>query len=222
MLDALLDLVLPQACPGCGLAGSRWCHGCADVLAAVAARPLGATAPVPAPAGFPPATAAGRYAGPLRGALLAHKERGRLALVRPLGRALAAAILLLEPAGPVVLAPVPSDPRTVRARGHDATRRLAGVAARELRRAGVPARAAPLLAHRRRVADQAGLDSNGRRANLSGAVRVRRPVAGLQVVVVDDVVTTGASLTEAARALTAAGARVLGAATVAATARRAT
>jgi predicted amidophosphoribosyltransferase len=222
VLDAVLDLVVPQACAGCGTTGTRWCRACAAALTALAARPLGRTAPSPAPAGFPPAAAAGRYAGPVRAALLAHKERGRLGLVNPLGRALCAAVLVLGPTDPFVLVPVPSDPATVRRRGHDATRRLARAAARDLRRHGLPARASPLLAHSRPVADQAGLDSRSRSANLAGAVRVRRPVVGVHVVLVDDVVTTGASLAEAARALTAAGARVLGAATVAATARRGT
>ena len=60
-----------------------------------------------------------------------------------------------------------------------------------------------------------------RAANLAGALQARGPLHGLPVVLVDDVVTTGATLTEASRALGAAGARVCGAAVVAATQRRA-
>jgi len=221
VLDTLLDLVLPQECAGCGCPATRWCGGCAALLADCARRPLGATAPVPPPPGFPPATAAASYDGVVRAALLAHKEHGRLALTAPLGRALAAAVAALDLVpGPLLLVPVPSAPREVRRRGHDHARRLAAAAATSLRSAGLDARPVPVLAHRRRVADQAGLDTAGRQANLRGALRVRRPVEGLAVVVVDDVVTTGATVTEAARALSAAGAQVRGAATVAASVRR--
>ena len=221
VLEVLLDLVLPQECAGCRIPATRWCDACAAELAGVALRPLGRTAPVPPPAGYPPATAGASYDGVVRAALLAHKEHGRLALGRPLGRALAAAVRVLDPPrGPLVLVPVPSAPREVRRRGHDHARRLARAAAASLRADGCDAQAVPLLAHARRVADQAGLDAGARQANLRGALRVRGPVGGAGVVVVDDVVTTGATVAEATRALAAAGARVCGAATVAATVRR--
>jgi predicted amidophosphoribosyltransferase len=217
---ALLDLVLPQACAGCGLAGCRLCASCVAVLAAMAEGPLGRTAPSPVPAGFPPAAAAATYDGVVRAALVAHKERGRLGLVHPLGRALAAAVAELDPPPGVVLVPVPSARAAVRARGHDHARRLAGATARELTSAGRPARALPLLRPARALADQAGLGSAGRAANLDGAFAAVRRLSGLVVVVVDDLVTTGATLVEAARALAGAGAHVHGAATVAATQRR--
>ena len=221
MLDVLLDLVLPQECAGCGRPATRWCAGCAAVLADCALRPLGRAAPVPPPPEFPPATAGATYDGVVRAALLAHKEHGRLALTAPLAGVLAAAVGVLElPAGPLLLVPVPSAPREVRRRGHDHARRLATSAAAVLRADGRDVRAGPLLAHRRRVIDQARLDAGARQANLRGAFGVRRVVPGVGVVVVDDVVTTGATVAEATRALTAAGARVHGAATVAASARR--
>jgi predicted amidophosphoribosyltransferase len=133
----------------------------------------------------------------------------------PLGAALAGAVRQLGRPDGVVLVPVPSSPAAVRARGQDHARRLARAAARTL--PGVPAR--PLLRLTRAVADQAGLDTAARARNLSGALTARAS-AGLRVVVVDDVVTTGATLAEATRALQAAGAQVLGAAVVAATVRR--
>jgi hypothetical protein len=106
---------------------------------------------------------------------------------------------------PVLLVPVPSSRRAVRARGHDPARRIGLVAAGELRRAGWAARVAAVLWQRRTVADQAGLNSRQRLADLAGALEVSgggaRLLAGARVVLVDDLMTTGASLTEAARAV---------------------
>ncbi|MCX5382111.1 ComF family protein [Streptomyces sp. NBC_00083] len=111
--------------------------------------------------------------------------------------------------GSLVLVPVPSSRRAVRARGHDATRRVAFAAAAELRRTGTDARVASVLRQRRAVADQAGLSAPQRLANLSGALTVAgggaRLLTGGQVVLVDDLMTTGASLVEAARVVRGAG-----------------
>nr|WP_307037399.1 ComF family protein [Streptomyces canus] len=105
----------------------------------------------------------------------------------------------------VLLVPVPSARRVVGARGHDPARRIALAAARELRRGGVAARVVGVLRQRRPVADQSGLDSRERLKNLSGALEVvpggGRLLLGGPVVLVDDLMTTGASLTEAARAV---------------------
>lgn len=212
MLTDLLDLVLPQECPGCGGSGRGLCAHCLAGFGAPRRH-----RPDPCPPGLPDLAVATAYDGAARAVLLAHKEHGRLALARPLGAALAAAVTLLDLPPRIVLVPVPSSPASVRARGHDHARRLATAAARRL--PGGCAR--PVLTGARQVTDQAGLDAAGRAANLSGALRARRRLDGLVVVVVDDVVTTGATLAEAARALRAAGADVRGAAAVAATARRA-
>lgn len=215
MLTALLDLVLPRSCAGCRLPGLGLCASCRALLTGPA---LGLVRPDPCPSGLPPLATHAVYDGPVRGLLLSHKEKGRLQLTRPLGRALANAVSVHVP-GPVVLCPVPSAPRAVRERGYDHALRLARAAARELRAAGVPARSVRLLGPARRIADQSGLTTDQRAANLHGALRATRPPAG-PVVIVDDVVTTGATLVEATRALRAAGHTVVGAATVAATARR--
>ncbi|MFD7867431.1 ComF family protein [Streptomyces sp. NPDC059783] len=171
--------------------------------------------PDPEPAGLPVVHAAAAYGNAVRAVLLAHKERGALGLSRAAGRALAGAVR--SGAGkdpdprPLLLVPVPSARRAVAARGHDPGRRIALAAAAELRRAGIPARVAGVLRQRRPVADQSGLGARERLANLTGALGVvpggARLLAAGRVVLVDDLLTTGASLTEAARALRRAGDR---------------
>lgn len=178
--------------------------------------------PVPEPPGLPVVHAAARYADEVRAMLLAHKERGALALTAPLGAALAGAVRAglgvaggewvdreQGPSGsaPVLLVPVPSAGGAVRARGHDPARRIALAAAGELRRTGTRARVLAVLRQQRAVADQSGLNSRQRLDNLAGALAVAPGGAGLlrggRVVLVDDLMTTGASLTEAARAVRA-------------------
>jgi predicted amidophosphoribosyltransferase len=162
--------------------------------------------------------AAGEYAGPLKELIVAHKERHRLALAGPLGQVLAGVVedLVARPA-PIVLVPVPSSRRVVRHRGHDPLLRTTRSAAAALRGSGRSARTVRLLRVVRRVEDQAGLGAAARQANLRRTMRAT-PYPH-PVVVVDDVVTTGATTREAQRALEARGVRVAGIAAIAATRR---
>lgn len=231
----LADLVLPARCAGCGHQAGLLCPGCAAELSG----PARVSWPEPSPRGMPVPWAVADYSGCVRSAVVAHKEQGRLGLARPLGVALARSVTAAAGARaapvPVVLVPAPSRPAVVRARGHDATARLARRAAAELRRGGVPATVLPVLRLHGAVADQAGLTAAQRMANLAGSMCVPDrfvgllqtrlgssvpSAAGAAVLVVDDVVTTGATLTEAARALRERGAPVAAAAVVAATRRR--
>jgi predicted amidophosphoribosyltransferase len=164
---------------------------------------------------MPAVRALGRYDGPLKQLLLAHKEHARLDLSAPLGVALAAVVRGFGE-GDLVLCPAPSSRAAVRSRGYDHTSRLARSAARELGGGVVVQR---LLVPARGVRDQAGLTSEQRARNLRGALRAV-PAAPARVVLVDDVVTTGATLVEAARALVAHGHHLVGAAVLGATARR--
>ncbi|AKG43180.1 ComF family protein [Streptomyces xiamenensis] len=227
------DLVLPAACAGCGAARAVLCTGCRALLYGARAGTARRVRPAPEPAGLPPVYAAVEYAGEPRSVLLAHKERGALALAAPLGRALALSVTAVRAHGERVadavgrgggevlaLVPVPSARAATGRRGHDPVRRIAVAAAARLRREGLAVRVLPVLRQRRTVADQAGLGAEARRANLAGALTAegsRVFAHGESVVLVDDVVTTGASLAEAARAVRAAGGRMLGAAVVAGT-----
>ncbi len=127
-----------------------------------------------------------------------------------------------NPLGALLLVPAPSSARARRHRGHDPVGALAVQAAAVLSGAGVAARPAPVLRQLGRVRDQAGLGAAARARNLGGSLALRPgcQVRGTRVVLVDDIVTTGATLVEAARVLRGAGATVAAAATVAATPRR--
>jgi predicted amidophosphoribosyltransferase len=169
--------------------------------------------------------------------ILGHKEHRLLGLARPLGDLLAEAIVAalddLLPAGPtasVLLVPVPSRPGTVRQRGHEPTTNLTRFAASRITSLGHPAACVGLLRTRRGLADQAGLDAGARALNLAGAFRAHTPALrrlarsgrAVHVVVCDDVLTTGATVAEAQRALRAVGLSPLAAVAVAATQRRGT
>lgn len=212
-------LVLPVDCAGCGRPRTALCGACGELLGSPDGTAVRRVRPDPEPGGLPVVHAAGTYADEVRAVVLAHKERGALGLARPLGAALAGAVLKVGVVGPLLLVPVPSARRTVAARGHDATRRMAQCAARELRRTGERARVAAVLRQRRVVADQARLSGRERLENLSGAVVATGGGRGLlavaPVVLVDDLMTTGASLAAAARAVEAAGGLIAGAAVVA-------
>ncbi|MGH3445649.1 MAG: ComF family protein [Nocardioidaceae bacterium] len=224
--DAARDLFLGVRCAGCDDPGRPLCSRCSAAL------PRGGRVcwPAPAPAGLALPMAAGDYDGVVKSLVNAHKERNVLALAAPLGGVLAtvvADLLRTEPgsaaASRVVLVPVPSRRGVVRARGHDPLLRIARVAAARLRATGVRARVCRLLRASGAVADQAGLSAADRATNLAGTMQCRaagRRVEGARVVVVDDVVTTGATAREAQRALEAAGRSVTGIAAIAATRRR--
>jgi predicted amidophosphoribosyltransferase len=152
--------------------------------------------------------AVGRYAGPLRSALLRYKERGRRDLAGPLAALLASALDELAPARPPVwLVPAPSRPSAARVRGGDHVARLCrAVAARR-----PEARIARPLRLAGRTRDSVGLDAEQRAANLAGRVQVRDAALPVRapdgVVLVDDVVTTGATLRACRDALASAGVR---------------
>lgn len=216
LLADLLDLALPASCVCCGRSGPNWCTGC---------QPASVTTPV-ALAHGPPTFAAGEYAAELRTVLLSYKERGQRQLAGYLAGYLADATDFATRtvgAGALpVLVPVPSRRSAARARGGDHVLRLARAVSRQSDRPVVR-----LLRLTGPVADSAGLNPAQRRANLSGRMAAAPPrelssPLCRQVILLDDIVTTGATLAESARALTVAGWTPLAAAVVAATRLRAT
>jgi predicted amidophosphoribosyltransferase len=227
LADSLGDLLLGSRCVGCDRPGRLLCPACAATMPA-SAQPAW---PSPTPPGLAVPFAAASYDGLVRAMVLAHKEHGVLSLAAPLGwllaGAAAAALADRGATGPIVLVPVPSRRASVRSRGHDPTLTMTTRAAARLRDAGLTATAVPLLRLRPGVADQAGLDAEGRWANLAGSMRcpsrslgrlaARSPRA--HVVVCDDVLTTGATAREAQRALEAVGLGVVAIAVPAATRR---
>jgi len=233
MWDAAVDLLLGSRCAGCSTPGRVLCVGCAGALTV---RPS-VSWPDPRPsvltAADVPPYAGASYADVLRRLVVAYKDEQRSGLAMPLGLALAAVVehVLVETAkdgGPRLVAelvPVPSSRASVRRRGRDPVLELARCAARRLRARGHQVQVCRRLSHRRTVLDQAGLGAGQRAANLHGALTARlappaRPApAPLVRLVVDDVITTGATAAEAVRALLAAGWPVAAVATVAATRR---
>ena len=217
LLVPAADLLLGACCAGCGGPAMTLCRSCG---AEMAPHPVPGTPSRRLPV---PSVAGGVNAGVLRRVVVAWKEQGVTALTGVLDHHLAAAVVpFTTPGRSVVLVPVPTSRRSRRARGCDLVDDLARAAARRLRRTGVDIRVRQELACVQETRDQSGLGADARWQNLEGAFGARgRPrTDDADVVVVDDILTTGATVSEALRALAAAGRRPVGVAVVATTPRR--
>jgi predicted amidophosphoribosyltransferase len=202
----MFDLVLPLECGGCGAPSIRWCPACAQELAVHLDQPHLITPRVDPGV---PVLSLGRYAGARREAIVAVKEHGRADLIGPLAVALRAGLERLLTWGvietPLTVVPAPTGRSSARRRGGDPVTRMARAAATDLRDVHVT----QALRLRAMVRDSVGLSGADRQRNIAGRVKIIQPVAG-EVLVVDDIVTTGATASESVRVLHVSGADVAG------------
>ena len=218
----LLDLVYPPHCVACGRLGAWLCATCLEAYPAFrppwcarCGRPLthgglcracrGAASPLGG------ARSVGPHVTPLREAVHALKYAGVRVLAEPLAEMMAAT-WALSPLPVTAMVPVPLHPRRVRQRGYNQAALLA--------RALAPCLGLPLheewLLRERDTRSQVGLTRAERWANVDGAFRCpdSGALAGQRVLLVDDVLTSGATLRAGATVLRAAGAREIWALTL--------
>jgi ComF family protein len=214
-LESLVELLVPARCAACSRAldvDKPFCEVCRQSVVALGeACPRCAQPGAPrlcaecrrAPPAFASATAPHQYGGQLAVALLRLKYARAGHLARPLGALLAPALRRLRDDRPgILVVAVPLHPRRLRQRGYNQSALLAGEALGESPASGLLERVRP-------TAGQAGLDRAQRRRNLRGAFRADPRVGGREVLIIDDVLTTGATAGACAEALLAAGARAV-------------
>jgi predicted amidophosphoribosyltransferase len=211
----MLDLILPLECGGCGAPSTRWCESCSAAIAVAQDEPHLAN---PRLDPGVPVFSLGRYAGARRQAIVAMKEHGRADLISPLARALATGIHHLQIWGmvelPLTIVPAPTRRQAARRRGGDPVTRMATAAIA----AHPDITVVTALRMKALVRDSVGLSTTARERNVAGRVVMTAkgfPCA-TDVLVVDDIVTTGSTARESVRVLQTAGVRVSGVLTLAA------
>ena len=217
-----LDLLAPAHCHWCGRAtdGVPACPGCVDSLPWNDSCCRACALPLPAAhegasrvcaeclADSPPqdrSWAAFRYDAPVAQEILALKFHGQLAPAHVLGCVMAHRLAQRPEPLPELLIPVPLHPARLRRRGYN----QAGELARALA-AMLDVTVAPTAARRiRATGEQSRLDARSRRHNVRGAFEVGRVVCERHIALLDDVVTTGATVAELAWAARRAGAATI-------------
>jgi competence protein ComFC len=205
-----IDLVYPKRCAGCSRRGSWLCEDCRTALTLFSA-PWCDRCGVPGtylrckchstPRNLDLVRSVGPFDGWLRGAVVQFKYHGEWARKAHLGALLANTITQMQLIDALV--PVPLHPTRLRQRGFNQSLLLAQHAGELL---NVEVKEA--LIRTRRTDAQVSLGPQQRKANVAGAFTVQPNIAlaGLSIVLIDDVVTTGSTLSACAEALTVAGA----------------
>ncbi len=212
-IDRGLDLLFPSRCAGCGRPGAVWCPACDAALVPLVGRlcpkcglPLDAPKTVCRSCRISepalPIRSHARYRGPVIRAILQLKYRPNKRLATTMGGWLAA-IARRESWRPRVIAPVPLGPKRLRQRGYNQATLIAAGLAESL---GARLQEG-LLVRTRETRSQVGLKMGDRRRNVQGAFQAfPSELQGQSVCIVDDLCTTGATLSACAEALLAAGA----------------
>lgn len=214
-MRAIVDLLLPPRCVGCGQEGSVLCGPCRQPLERRLDEPAGVPVGLPSdlPDGLVQLEWCAAFSGPARTAIHALKYQGERRIGGPLGRLLAERWRRAA-AGGDLLVPVPIHDARRRERGFNQAELLATEAGRALH---LPV--APILERRERTAAQHALGRGDRARNVGSAFgvapRFAGALAGRWPILIDDVTTTGATLGACAAALRDAGAAAVSALTVA-------
>lgn len=219
---SLLDLLLPPVCPLCRMgpvaSGTLLCSSCAQGITLLDS-PCCPSCSLPYPAEVTPdhlceeclrdppaferALAVGLFDGVLREAIHRFKFRGAIGLDRVLASLIHSQYISeLQSFGAHLLVPVPLHSSRLKQRCYNQSLLLS----RRLGKVLGIAVASRALRRTRETGEQQGLSGKERRANLRGAFEATRIVEGRRVVLLDDVMTTGATVRECSRVLKRAGA----------------
>ena len=197
-ITPLLNFVLPSRCASCDRPGSDLCDQCHSEISIELHEFQIHELP-----GF----AVTKYTPLISNILIAFKEKGQFALSKTLAGLFSEIISLLPKfESPVYLVPAPSSPENFARRGFQPALLLAT----EIAKKYPEFRVMNSLVFSRKVRDQVGLSGSQRLANLDSSMKLNQSVTGRVCYLVDDVVTTGATATQAARTLLLGGAQVAG------------